>query len=184
MSTVSLKQWTRDEYDRLVQAGVLAPGERVQLVEGDIVRMWPQGPEHALAICNAEEELRRVFPYGFSVRVQLPFAGSPISEPEPDVAVVRGHRRDFIRDHPAEAVLVVEVSDSTLDFDRRSKAPMYARAHVPEYWIVNLVDRVVEVYRDPVPDHGYQTAVTFHPGEWIVPLVAPSSRIGVDDLLP
>ena len=69
MSAVSLKQWTREEYDRLVRAGVLAPGERVQLVEGEIVRMWPQGPEHALAIRNAEEELRRAFPIGFDVRV-------------------------------------------------------------------------------------------------------------------
>src|SRR5438270_14046496 len=106
MSAVQLKRWTREEYDRLVAAGVLSPAERVELLEGDIVRMWPQSPAHALAIRNAEEALRLVFGTGFDVRVQLPFVGGEDSEPEPDVAVVQGHRRDYVRAHPALAVLV------------------------------------------------------------------------------
>jgi Uma2 family endonuclease len=184
MSSVSLKRWTREEYDRLVEAGILAPDERVELLEGDIVRMWPQSPVHALATRNVEEALRAVFQLGFDVRVQLPFGADDNSEPEPDVAVVRGHRRDYYQAHPTTAVLLVEVSDSTLDYDRRRKAPAYARADVPEYWIVNLVHRQIEVYHDPTPDRGYQTVRRLSPGETISLLGAPSASIFVDDLLP
>src|ERR1700680_355083 len=123
MSAVPLKRWTREEYDRLIGAGILSPEERVELLEGEIVRMWPQNPAHALAIRNTEETLRAIFRTGFDVRVQMPFVGGGDSEPEPDVAVVRGHRRDYFQAHPATAVLVVEVADSTLDYDRRRKGP-------------------------------------------------------------
>jgi Uma2 family endonuclease len=184
MIAVPLKRWTREEYDRLVEAGVLSPEERVELLEGDIVRMWPQNPTHAFAIVSAEEALREVFRAGFHLRVQLPFAIGDDSEPEPDVAVVRGHRRDYILAHPSAAVLLVEISDSILDYDRRRKGPAYARADVPDYWIVNLVERVVEVYRDPTPDRGYQTVQRFRPGESVVPLSAPHVSVAVDNLLP
>jgi Uma2 family endonuclease len=184
MSAISLKRWTREEYDRLIAAGVLSPEERVELLEGDIVRMWPQGPAHALTIRNTEEALRAVFRVGFDVRVQLPFDGGENSEPEPDVAVVRGHRRDYSHAHPTTAVLLVEISDSTLDYDRRRKGPSYARANVLEYWIVNLVDRLVEVYRDPTTDRGYQTLERYRPGEAISPLVVPLASVAVDELLP
>jgi Uma2 family endonuclease len=183
VSAVSLKRWTRDEYDRLVASGILSPEERVELLEGDIVRMLPQNPAHALAVRDAEEALRNVFRSGFDVRVQMPFIVDD-SEPEPDVAVVRGHRREYIQAHPSSAALLVEVSDSTLDYDRRRKGPAYARAGVPDYWIVNLVDRRVEIYRDPMPDGGYQTVTTFGPGQTLVPLGTPSASVAVDDLLP
>jgi Uma2 family endonuclease len=184
MSAVLLKRWTREEYDRLVAAGVLSPEERVELLEGDLVRMLPQNPGHSVAISNVEEALRAVFRVGFYVRVQMPFVGGDDSEPEPDVAVVRGQRRDYLLAHPATAVLLVEVSDSTLAYDRQRKGPAYARAEVPEYWIVNLVDRLVEGYRDPTADRGYQTVRRVRPGEAIVPLGAPLATIAVDDLLP
>jgi Uma2 family endonuclease len=184
MSVVPLKRWTREEYDRLIAAGVLSPEERVELLEGDVVRMWPQNPAHAIAISNVEEALRGVFRTGYYVRVQMPFVGGDDSEPEPDVAVVRGHRRDYVQAHPATAILLVEVSDSTLDYDRRRKGPAYARADVFDYWIVNLVDRLVEVYRDPTADRGYQSVQRFRPGETIIPLGAPFASIAVDDLLP
>jgi Uma2 family endonuclease len=184
MSAVPLKRWTREEYDRLIEAGVLSPEERVELLEGDLVRMWPQNPAHAIAISNVEEALREVFRTGFYVRVQMPIVGGDDSEPEPDVAVVRGHRRNYVRAHPATAVLVVEVSDSTLDYDRRRKGSAYARTDVLDYWIVNLVNRLVEVYRDPTDDRGYQTMERFRPGETITPLGAPLASIAVDDLLP
>src|SRR5438552_2741946 len=96
MSAVPLKRWTREEYDRLVESGVLSPEERVELLEGDIVRMWPQSPMHAVAISNVEEALRQVFRSGYHVRVQMPFVAGDNGEPEPDVAIVRGHPRDYI----------------------------------------------------------------------------------------
>ena len=184
MSALSLKRWSREEYDRLVESGVLSPEERVELLEGDIVRMWPQSPGHAGAAINVEEALRQVFRTGYHLRVQMPFLGRDDSEPEPDVTVVRGHQRDYFRAHPSTAVLLVEVSDSTLVYDRRRKGPSYARANVPDYWIVNLVDRVVEVYRDPTPEHGYQSTQTYRATEAITPLGAPNASVPVDDLLP
>jgi Uma2 family endonuclease len=184
MIGMRLKRWTRDEYERLVASGILSPEERVELLEGDIVRMWPQGPAHALATRNAEEALREAFRAGFDVRVQMPFDGDGDSVPEPDVAVVRGHRRDYFQSHPSAAVLIVEVSDTTLDYDRRRKGPTYARANVLDNWIVNLVDRRIEVHRDPTPDLGYQTVQNFLPGESLAPLAAASASIAVDDILP
>jgi Uma2 family endonuclease len=184
MSAVPLKRWTREEYDRLVEAGILAPDERVELLEGDIVRMWPQSPLHAVTIGNVEEALGQAFWTGYYVRVQMPFALADESEPEPDLAVVRGHRRDYYQAHPTTAVLLVEVADSTLDYDRRCKGTSYARADVPEYWIVNLVDRQVEVYRGPTSDRGYQTVQRCRRGESISPIGAPSASVLVDDLLP
>jgi Uma2 family endonuclease len=184
MSAVPLKRWTREEYDRLVESGILSPEERVELLEGDIVRMYPQSPAHVVAVGIAIEALHVAFQTGFDVRVRTPFSTDDASEPEPDVAVVRGHRRDYLRAHPTTAVLLVEVSDSTLDYDRRRKGPAYARADVPDYWIVNLVDRVIEVYRDPTTDRGYQLAQRRRPGEPVFPLGAPHAAIAVDDLLP
>ena len=117
---VRLRRWTREEYDRLVAVGVLGEDERVQLVEGEIVEMSPQSAAHATALCLAEEVLRRTFGEGFVVRVQLPLALGPDSEPEPDVAVVRGGPRDYRDRHPAgqDTILVVELADSTWRFDR------------------------------------------------------------------
>ena len=148
---VRLRRWTREEYDRLVAVGVLGEDERVQLVEGEIVEMSPQGAWHATAVRLVEEALRRAFGEGFDVRVQLPLALGPDSEPEPDVAVVRGGPRDYRDRHPTgqDTVLVVEVAESTWRFDRERKAKVYAGAGIEEYWILNLEGRVLEVYRGP-----------------------------------
>jgi Uma2 family endonuclease len=184
MSAVPLKRWTREEYDRLVESGILSPEERVELLEGDIVRMWPQGPAHAVAVVNTEQALRRVFGSDYHARVQMPFVTDEDSEPEPDLAIVPGQPRDYILAHPSTAILLVEVSDTTLDYDRRRKGPAYARAGVPDYWIINLVDRLVEVYRGPTPDRGYQVAQRLRPGDALSPVGAPHATIAVDDLLP
>jgi Uma2 family endonuclease len=184
MTAISLKRWTRAEYDRLIEAGILSPVERVELLEGELVRMWPQGSGHATAVGLAEDALRDIFREGYTVRVQMPFIGGDDSEPEPDILVVHGGRRDYVGTHPALAVLLIEVSDSTLDYDRNRKGPAYARAGVEDYWIVNLVNRVVEVYRGPTPDRGYQSIGRYRPGQPVAPLAAPSALIAVDDLLP
>lgn len=98
-----------------------------------------------------QDALRKAFGEGTHVRIQLPLALDPSSEPEPDVTVVRGSPRDYRDAHPSAALLVVEVADTTLSHDRDQKGSLYARAGVADYWIVNLVDQVLEVYRDPGP---------------------------------
>jgi len=180
---VRAKVWTREEYDRLVASGGFQPESRVQLIRGEIVEMAPQKARHATAIRLAQQLLARLFVHGFEVRPQLPLALGTWSEPEPDVAVVRGAIEDYRDHHPNSAVLIVEIADSTLEFDRTRKCQMYAEAGVPEYWIVNLVDRVLEVYTEP---HGAAYRDTRHagPDELVTPVAAPGGAVRVSDLFP
>jgi Uma2 family endonuclease len=146
------RQWTRAEYDRLIEIGVFSPGDRVELLGGDLVVAEPQSGPHYTAIRLVEDALRRAFGAGWQIRTQGPIALDDESEPEPDIAVAAGSLRDYSREHPARPVLVVEVSVSSLPLDRSHKGSLYARAGLADYWIVNLVGRVLEVYREPVAD--------------------------------
>ena len=141
------RRWTRVEYDRLIEAGVFQPGEPIELLGGLLVVAEPQGDAHFTAIRLAEEALRAAFGPGWEVRPQGPIALDAESEPEPDVAVVPGSTRDYRDGHPAHAALVVEVAESSLRRDREVKGSLYARAGIADYWIVNLGDRVLEVFR-------------------------------------
>jgi Uma2 family endonuclease len=185
---VQTRLWTRQEYERLVAEGFFHPEERLELVDGEIIRMTPQGSPHATASSLAADTLRTCFGPSHLVRVQMPLALGPDSEPEPDIAVVVGNARDYRDAHPQTAVLIVEVSDTTLTYDRERKARLYARATIPEYWIVNLLERRLEVYRDSISTGAggpaYRTRVILDPSKTIAPLAAPSSSIAVADLLP
>jgi Uma2 family endonuclease len=118
MSPVQVKRWTREDNDRMIDAGIFAPGERVELLDGEIIDISPQKSGHTTAVRLTEEALRAVFGAGFEVRTQMPLALDSYSEPEPDVAVVPGSPRDYRDAHPSSALLVVEVTDSTLAYDR------------------------------------------------------------------
>ena len=152
MSAVQLRRWTRQEYDRMVEAGVLTENDRVELIGGEILAVTPQDSPHATAVSLADDALRRVLAPNMYVRIQLPLALGDDSEPEPDIAVVSGTIRDYRDAHPSTALLVIEVADSSLAFDRRVKGSLYGRERVVEYWIINLVESVVEIYRDPTED--------------------------------
>jgi Uma2 family endonuclease len=188
--TLPTKRWTRVEFDRLIAKGAFGPDDRIELLGGALVVREPQGSPHAMGIRMAEEALRRVFATGWDVRGQLPVALDEESEPEPDVSVVPGSFRDYPRDHPGQAVLIVEIADSSLALDRALKGSLYARARVPDYWIVNLVGRALEVHRDPVPDAAarygwrYTTITTLHAGDTVTPLAAPDSPVSVAHLIP
>jgi Uma2 family endonuclease len=143
-----------------------------------------------MGVRMVEEALRGVFASGWDVRGQLPVALDDDSEPEPDVSVVPGSFRDYPRDHPARAVLIVEVAESSLRLDRGEKGSLYARAGGADYWIVNLVDRVLEVYRQPAADadapYGwrYASVVRLRAGDVVTPLAAPHFPVPVVDLVP
>lgn len=189
-TAIETRRWTRQEYDTMIDAGVFAPGERVELIEGEILRMGPQKSAHAAGVRAVEEALRTAFGAGYDVRVQLPLALCADSEPEPDVAVVQGSWRDYRDAHPAAAVLVVEVSDSTVDYDRDWKGSLYARAGVAEYWILNLAERRLEVYRDPAPStsgrrgFSYREVRHISPGQQISPLACPQCPVALHEILP
>src|SRR3990172_1502766 len=148
---IPTKRLARVEYERLVDRAVFQPGDRVELVGGQLLVREPQGSPHAVAVRLAEDLIRAAFGSGWEVRGQMPVALDDESEPEPDVAVCPGSPRDYVAGHPSRPVLLVEAADASLAFDRVHKGSLYARAHVPDYWIVNLVDHVLEVHRDPTP---------------------------------
>ena len=185
-----LRQWSREEYYRMGEAGVFAPDERVELIEGVIFQMPPQGPIHSTGTSAVQETLRIVFGSGFYVRPQMPLSLGLASDPEPDIAVVPGSFRDYRAAHPTTALLVVEVSDTTLDFDQHEKASLYARADIQDYWIINIPEQALEIYRDPQPDptkpfqYGYANVTRLRIGDTIAPLAAPKAVIQVSDLLP
>ena len=134
------RTWGRTDYERLVSAGILGPGDRVELLEGEIIEISPEKSRHAAAVDLALDALRRRLGASHTIRVQHPLAVSETSEPKPDLAVVPGTPRDYVDRHPSSADLLVEVSDS-LEYDRTRKAGVYAGAAIPEYWIVNLSSR-------------------------------------------
>lgn len=176
-------RWSRDAYDRAVDAGVFEPDDRLELIDGHLLAMNPQGSRHAAIVGRAGEILRRAFGPGCSVRLQCPLAVGDDSEPEPDLAVVAGAELDYLDAHPTAALLVVEVSDDSLPRDRTVKQRLYARHGVPEYWILALPDARLEVYREPA-DAGYRTVLIRRAGDTIAPQARPTAAIAVDDLLP
>jgi len=188
--TLGMRRWTRREYDQLIDRGVFRPGERVELLDGLLVVKEPQGTPHTTAIDLAVEALRRAFGPGWLVRAQAPMAAGRLSEPEPDVYVVPGAPRDYLREHPRRPVLVVEVAHRRLRLDRTRKAAIYARAGVEDYWILNLVERMLEVHREPArletsPGRwGYDSIQVLGAGEIVSPLAVPTAHIRVADLLP
>jgi len=186
---LTLRRWKRAEYDRLVELGVF-DGEPLELIGGDLVVAEPQHPYHSSGIGVVEYAIRAALPPGWVARTQAPVSLDEESEPEPDVAVVAGHPRDYRHQHPARPVLVVEVAESSLTFDRRRKGSLYARAGIADYWIVNLVDRILEIYREPAPatvafyGWAYRSVTRHAPPVVVTPLAFPLIEIAVADLLP
>jgi len=177
--------YTVDAYFDLVRQGVLVEGDRVELLEGVIVAEPPMDPAHASAVDRVAETLRRVVAGQAAVREDKPLIIGGRSVPEPDVAIVPGRPQDYASRHPNAALLVVEVSDSSLPQDRLSKARIYAGAAIPEYWIVNLRAEALEIYRAPDPEQRmYTDRFTIGRGQHLTPVAFPDARVAVDDLLP
>jgi len=186
----SFRTFTGAEYDKLVEIGVLTKHDKVELLEGYMVLKMPRNPRHDASLTITAKALDRLIPSGWTTRNQV---GTSLTEsrPEPDVAVARGTDRDYATRQPgaADLGLVIEVSDTSLDRDQLDKTRIYARDKIPVYWIVNLVDRRVEVYSDPNgpgDDPRYHTLNVFAAGA-SVPVVLDGVTVGtiaVDDLLP
>lgn len=179
------RPWTWEEFLRAAELGVFGPEERLELLDGEIIEKMPPGGPHAGAVSRATRILIALFGDGYHVRPQLPLILTWWSGPEPDVVVVPGSEYDYLPDHPkaADALLVVEVSDTTLAMDRGRKCTAYARARIGEYWILNLGDRQLEVHRDPRGGR-YRSVTILHAGDTIAPLAMPQATVRVADLLP
>ena len=182
-TAAQFRRFTREEYENLVKEGFFHPGERVELIDGYLHEMSPQDSWHASGIQAFKEILTPIFKKGYDIRFQMPLALGLDSEPEPDVAVVRGHWRDYRSSHPTTATLVVEVADSTLLYDRDCKGRLYATAGILDYWILNRRDTCLEVLRDP-RDGVYRSRTLLKAGDIISPLAKPGVSIPVSNLLP
>ncbi len=169
----------RVEYEKLVEAGFFED-ERVELLYGTIVYMTPVGPPHQDVVDVLSELLIRRLGDRARVRVQGPVAASNVSEPQPDIAVVA--RKRYRDAHPHETFLIIEVADSSLPTDRVTKARLYAETGMPEYWIVNVRDRHIEVYTKIV-DGAYAQTEVYEPGARIRITAFPDVEIAVSDVL-
>lgn len=184
------RRWSRAEYDRLIEMGVFQPGEPIELIGGNLMVAEPQGAEHYTAIRKSAKALEAAFGPGWEIRTQGPIGLDDDSEPEPDVAVVPGSPDDYRRVHPSRPVLTLEVADSSLAIDRERKGSLYARAGLADYWVLNLIDRTLEVYREPAVDAEapfgwrYSRRETIAPSGRVAPLAAPDALVSVSDLLP
>lgn len=180
----AVHRFTRDEYYRMGEAGLFR-NERVELLDGEIVTMSPHNPPHAGITSRLAATLIRLLGERFSVRVQFPIILDDWSEPEPDITVCRFDPDGYVREHPhaAQVLLVIEVADSSLFYDRTQKVSAYASSRIREYWIINLVDRRIEVLSDPDPtDQRFRNEVHIKAGE---SLALPGGQlIAVADIWP
>jgi Uma2 family endonuclease len=178
------RRFTRAEYHQMAQTGILKPRPRVELIDGDIIEMSPIGRPHKSSVDRLLRRFDRNVGDDAIVRVQSSIVLDDYGEPEPDVTLLR-YREDFYADSdevPADILLVIEVAESSESYDRRTKAPLYARYGIPELWIVDLNRDRITCYLDPTAG-GYATTRVFRRGESLSPLAFPDLTIGVDDIL-
>ena len=168
----------------MAEAAILAEDERVELIAGEIVRMTPIGSQHAGCVNTLNRLLGRALADRGVVSVQNPIILDGSTEPQPDLALLRFREDSYRTAHPqpADVLLVVEVADSSLEYDLRVKVPLYARAEIPEAWLVRLEDGCIEVHRDPGAT-GYREMRTFRAGDVIAPLAFPDLEVAIAAIL-
>ncbi|MEO1211201.1 MAG: Uma2 family endonuclease [Cyanobacteria bacterium J06638_20] len=177
--------WTVDEYYQMAKTGLIKPGEQVELLEGQIMQMTPQGPLHAATTDYAADLLRESLADKALVRVEKPLQISDRSEPQPDIAVVHVHPYRYADGHPSpdQVYLLIEVSDSSLDYDCDTKAKLYAQAGIDDYWVLDAKNRQLHVFRDP--NQGtYQHYFAIDENAYISPLAFSDVQVDVKEMLP
>lgn len=182
-------RWTIQQYRELYKTG-LFNDVKTMLIHGEVFVMGMPGPRHTLGLTRSFRQLDRIFTQGSHVRRQDAFNIGTANDPGPDLAVVPGIPEDYPDSVPTKALLIVEVSESTLLYDTTTKAELYATAGVPDYWVIDLENRQLIVYRDPVPlpaglgATAYRTHLAIGPNDSVSPLAAPTASVKVADLLP
>ncbi len=184
--TVALerRRFTVEEYHRMAAAGILGEDDRVELLEGEIVRMSPIGKAHAACVKRLNLWFGQRLAGRVLVSIQDPIRLGDRSEPQPDVALLKPRDDQYAKSLPTvkDVLLVIEVADTTAESDRDVKLPLYARAGIPETWLVIIPRRIVEVHRNPGPD-GYATVTTHPAGDTIAPVAFPGEGLGVAELV-
>ena len=184
MQAPTLHRFSVADYYRMAESGVLAPNARVELLDGEIIDMSPIGPFHSGVVSRLDRHFNRLAKNRWLVWPQNPVHLDDFSEQEPDLALVTPTPDDYTSRHPRpeDVLLLIEVADASLGHDRTRKLPIYGRMGIPEYWIVNLPEECVEVYREP---HftGFGSAVILRAGDKASPRNFPDAAIDVAQLL-
>lgn len=181
---ISRYYFSAAEFERMGEAGVFTKDARLELIEGEIIEMSPTGSRHAACVKFLSRFLNRTASDIALVSTHDPLRLDDFSEPEPDIALLR-LRVDFYRDAhptPADVLLIIEVADTTLAYDRQVKTPLYAKAGIEEAWIINLTEEQIKVYSG-LADGAYQTTVNFRRGEEARSQTIPALAVSVADVL-
>jgi Uma2 family endonuclease len=183
MVETGVRTWTVEEYHQMLRAGILAEDEKVELLSGQILAMSPQEPPHSATTRRASRYLDRLLAEIADVRTQLPITLQPDSEPEPDIAIVRLDPNEYADHHPSveEIFWAIEIADTTLRKDRDRKASIYARAGIPEYWVLDIKNRIAYIFRDPI-DGEYRSKQRLTPNDSLRPLAFPFLEISLSEL--
>jgi len=184
-ANIRRKMFTTDEYHRMREAGILGEDEHLELIRGEIIFMAAAiGSYHAACVDKLNRIFARNLPESIIIRVQNPVRIREHSEPEPDIALLKPRQDFYAEAHPGpeDVLLIVEVSDSSLEYDRETKLPLYAKAGIGEAWIVNLKDGCVEVYTKP-SEQGYDVLRKFRKGMTVVSDSFPDVHVSVDEII-
>lgn len=174
---------TAAEYERMIEAGIYTENDRIELLNGEIIQVMPKGPKHAYFNETAAELFKEKLGNNVDVRSQNPIRLDDFSEPEPDVVLAKPPRKNYLENHPtpADILLVMEISDTTLAYDRDDKASAYSRNGIGQYLLLNLNNETIEDYREPSAD-GYQFKRTLRKGDSLKLEAFPDVEIKIDDL--
>ena len=184
MATVIHHQFTVEDYGRMIETGIIDENDAVELIRGEIVKKMPIGRQHGATVKRLNQLLVTRLAGVAIVSVQDPILLAD-SEPEPDLALLK-YRADFYEGSKptgSDVQLVIEVSDTTLDYDRQIKLPLYAQAGIAEMWIVNLIESCVETYREPQPDGGYSVCQVYGRADVLPLLSFPELALAVAEIL-
>lgn len=190
MTLTKVKRFTRDEYRRLTELGFFSEGDHLELIEGEILEIAAKGTLHETCLRRLLRELPKLIGEKATWQCQSPIALSNTSEPEPDFAILQNREDDYLNSHPTpgETLLIIEVSDFTLNYDKKVKLPLYAAAGIADYWIFNLVDVLLETYRQPYRTNSgkfdYRYKETFLSNEAIALPNFPDSSLGLSRVFP
>ncbi|QSJ19063.1 Uma2 family endonuclease [Nostoc sp. UHCC 0702] len=184
-TTLKLRLWTVEEYHRMAEAGIFGADERVELLEGQIIWMIAKGTAHRSAVGRTDYLLKNRLGNRAWVSIQDPIKLNERSEPEPDIAVVKVDPLDYADHHPTppEVYLIIEVADSSLKLDCQTKAKAYSKAGIKDYWVLDVINRQLHVFREPTQD-GYLSVVVLPEDATISPLDFPDLSIAVLEMLP
>ncbi|MBM3237782.1 Uma2 family endonuclease [Candidatus Poribacteria bacterium] len=189
--SLPFRRFSVSEYHKMGEDGILSEDEHIELIDGVIIQMSTEGTRHSVIMSNIAAQFYELVIEGRALlRVRNPIVLNDDTEPEPDLALVKTRDRAYYLEthpHPEDVLLLIEVADTSLEYDKEIKLLRYAASKIEEVWIVNLVDNIIEVYREPfvLADEtaGYRTRIYFLKGDMLSPKSIPALKIAVDDVL-